>query len=141
MKTVIIFLSLLTIHLGLLVYQSDANRVYYLEKQASRLARECAAGAVGLFDEEAFAMGKMELNQVEIEKYRRDLLGKVKDGSLGVKKQNIDLTVNITELSGNQIVIATAKYWEDDFFRLPFLEKNMIEKQISYSVEGRMYEE
>lgn len=69
MKILIVFLGLLMVQAGFLVYHGDMGRYVRCQTELKALAEECAAGAALYFDREAYAKGRFVFVEQEGHRY------------------------------------------------------------------------
>jgi hypothetical protein len=145
MKVLIVFLGLLLICCGFVIYQSDMGRYVRAQTALKALAEECAAGAALYFDEEAYALGRMIFNETEGREYiRRTLESAVLPdvdpvGVVSCESAFYDDRSGYGQMIGGvrvrcpSVAVALSLPTED-VFRLPFLSVTKLERRAMYEL-------
>lgn len=91
MKTLIVFLGIAVLHMALLTWQSDCTKFSLAKAEMDRMAKECAAGAVLYFKEEAYAEGNIVIDEEAVRQFTADYnadwpsAGGLADGQVKIK--------------------------------------------------------
>ena len=149
MKVFIVFLALMIVFMGFMVYGSDMNAVMSRRLHLKALAEDCAAGCCLSLDEEAYSEGLLVINRADAEELTEYLVQEAKENMPPFARGDISASVLIFDdekgYSGREeygiksdIPSAVVKlvYESGDMFRLPFLELKKLERTAVYSWEG-----
>ncbi|MDD3350078.1 MAG: hypothetical protein PHC40_04380 [Eubacteriales bacterium] len=135
MKVFIVFLGLLIANITFITYQGDLARYLRLQDFLKATAEECACGAAGYYDEEAFSRGEMLVNAVEAEKYVKYITAQAEElleadpgGTLSYQIEILPSELPSVEV---QLTLKTS-----DLFRLSFLKVEEVTRTAKYELVG-----
>lgn len=140
MKVFIVFFALLLLHVSYVVYQGDMNRYVEAQVALKALAEECAAGTALYYDAAEYAEGRMVFNEEEGALYILYILEKSKK-NIGLAMKDLSYSVFYEDdrrgyaADGSvPSVTVTLSLKTRDFFRLPFLKVEEVNRSAKYEL-------
>ncbi|WP_027398260.1 hypothetical protein [Anaerovorax odorimutans] len=140
MKTFIVFVGILIINISFIIYQGDMNRYVQAQNFLKATAEECASGAALYYDENLFSEGKMVFKYSEGIKFIENFLNETENKMPFENCSKIMYSIVFEDdLQGykedsNPSVEVILKVETEDFFRLPFLNINNVERMAKYEL-------
>lgn len=136
MKVFITFLGIVILNMTVICYHSDLANYIKLSNYLKQVAIECAAGSSQYYDEEAYSIGKMVINEEEAVKYVDYIVGLASERVC--LKEGSDLTWEMIIDNENENPNVTVKLTleMDDLFRLKLIDVSKITASSKYELVG-----
>ena len=141
MKVFIVFLCILLVSVGFLVYEGDYSNYLRLGEYLKDLAEEAAIAAAMYFDAHNFGQGLYILSETEGEKAvgymiaeANASLAQVREGILTYELELFDAEKGFDGNDTYPSAKVTVTYTCEDLFRLPFLRVTSVSRQGKYEI-------
>lgn len=146
MKVFIVFLALMLILTGFLLYTADLYTYLRMQSQLKTAAEECACAAVLMLDSETYRTGTMVIDEkaaVQAAELiaKQSCTGLLRKGTISLQLQVFDEEKGYqgTETFGiskdRPAAFASLTYSGPDCFRLPFINASQITRSAVYQWE------
>jgi len=128
MKTFLVFLAMVLVLVSFLTWASDLQRYMSVQSHLKALAEECAGGAALFTDPDAYAQGRLVINETAADQYVRFLIQNA-ESTPPLAGMNIQAQLSF---SGDGTVVTLICTSPFDLFRLPYLSRYEVRRSASY---------